>query len=97
MTRKNVEVIQADSIATADESLLLEPFFRKRSESVKILRLKSFPERKAVGDAYAEIGCLRCQSKDRPHSACGLCTVCRRWYANLLQRMIRARLRGETE
>ena len=76
-----------------DNSFLLEPFFRKRRDSVRIQRLKTFPERKAVADAYAEIGCIRCQTKRRPHAACGLCDVCRRWYLNVLQRAIRNRQR----
>jgi hypothetical protein len=97
MTKVNVEVIPGDRQKPAEDPLLLEPFFRTRAEAIQIQRLKTFPERKAVADAYAEIGCLRCQTKKRPHSASGLCTACRRWYANVLQRKIRARQRGETE
>ena len=93
----NVAIVPKQDREAIEDTLLIEPFFRKRSNAVRILRLKSLPERRAVADAYAEIGCLRCQTKARPHAACGLCTTCRRWYANLLRRKIRERAKGELE
>ena len=77
--------------------MLFEPFFRKRSESVRIQRLQTNAERRKFADAFAMEGCLHCHSKKRQHRACGLCVVCHRWYKNVLQKVLRARMRGELE
>lgn len=68
-----------------NEAMLFEPFFRRRSESLRIQRNQTVAERRKFAVAFAKVGCLRCQTKDRPHRANGLCTVCHRWYARVLQ------------
>jgi len=78
-----------------EDAMLFEPFFRSRSESVRIQRLQTHAERRKFADAFALEGCLRCQTKSRPHCACGLCTVCHRWYKNVLQKVLLARQKGD--
>jgi hypothetical protein len=96
MKNQSVEVITGAGDST-ETPMLLEPFFRKRSETIRIQRLQTLAERRKFSDAFALVGCLRCQSKVRAHGACGLCTVCYRWYKNILQRVLRARTKGELE
>jgi hypothetical protein len=96
MKNQAVEVMSG-AVESTETPMLLEPFFRKRSEAIRIQRLQTLAERRKFADAFALVGCLRCQSKERAHGGCGLCTVCYRWYKNILQRVLRARKSGELE
>jgi hypothetical protein len=92
--RKTLKVVDPDR-PSSDDPMLFEPFFRTRSESVRIQRLQTQVERRKFGDAFTLVGCLRCESKQRPHWACGLCCVCYAWYRNVLRTAVRMRKDGE--
>lgn len=85
----------SDSAASTGE--LLEPFFRKREDAQRTRKLQSPAERLKFADAFALVGCLRCQSKNRLHAGCGLCESCYQWYTNVLCKVVRDRQKGETE
>jgi len=82
-----------DTVQTASDGMLIEPFFRNREEAIRIKRLQTQTERWKFSDAFALVGCVRCGTKQRPHHACGFCAACYRWYSNVLQKVLRARQR----
>lgn len=80
-----------------DEAMLFEPFFRRRSESIRLQRMQTVAERRVFAVAFDDVGCLRCQAKDRPHAAKGMCAVCYGWYARVLQRAFRSIQSGDSQ
>jgi hypothetical protein len=73
-----------------DDAMILEPFFRKREDTFRIQRLQTKAERKKFAKAFEAVGCVRCQTTSRAHQACGFCTVCYRWYKNVLNNAVRS-------
>lgn len=97
MKARIVEVTRSDFRETEVKPELLEPFFRSRAEANRIRQTQTSAERRKFADAFALVGCVRCQSKDRPHQGCGFCTTCYRWYTNVLRGVLLARKKGEIE
>lgn len=83
----------AKPTAAASDNVLMEPFFRNREAAFQIKRMQTRAERMKFADAFTEVGCVRCGTKERPHYGCGFCNLCYKWYANILQRVMRARQR----
>ncbi len=93
--KTRVTEIERRPLDTAATGQLLEPFFRSREEADTIRRTQSMAERSKFADAFALVGCVRCQSKDRLHAACGFCETCYAWYTNVLKRVVKNRAKGE--
>lgn len=81
----------------SDDSQLLEPWFRSRQESEAIKRGQTLIERRKFADFFTMHGCLRCQTKERPHGGEALCAVCHAWFASQLNRVMHLRAKGELE
>lgn len=72
-----------------DDPLLFEPFFRRRKESTEIKKLETLAERRKFAIAFEMVGCVRCETKARPHAGCGFCDACYGWYSSVLKRAVR--------
>lgn len=81
--------------AAPPDAILLEPWFRNRQETTAMKRLQTFAERQKFADFFLAHGCVRCETKDKPHGGEGFCITCHGWFSAQLQRAMRARKNGE--
>ncbi len=80
---ERVEVLGPEP--TEADGAPLEPWFNSRRESVEIRRRQTVAERQKFAVFFENYGCLRCQSKARPHAGGALCQRCHPWFVRKLK------------
>lgn len=83
-------VEMAAKLSALKEQFLFEPFFRERQTAYALKRLQNVSERRTWKIYYARFGCLICETTERIHGGCGMCSRC---YCNTLGRL--KQIRGE--
>jgi hypothetical protein len=87
---RRLAVEMAAQIVAQKEQFLFEPFFRSRQVAYELKRLQNVPEQRTWKIYYARFGCMVCETTERIHGGCGMCSTC---YCNNLQRL--KQIRGE--
>lgn len=80
----------AAQMVAQKEQFLFEPFFRERQTAYALKRLQTVSEQQTWKIYYARFGCMICETTERIHGGCGMCSTC---YCNNLQRL--KQIRGE--
>jgi hypothetical protein len=65
----------AELLARRDDTAF-QPYLQRRCVYQELRKLQSVPERRVWAVVYERHSCTHCRTKERPHSACGLCTRC---------------------
>ena len=65
----------AEMLARRDDTAF-QPYLGRRAVYREIKRLQSVSEQRAWAVVYERHSCTHCRTRVRPHSACGLCTLC---------------------
>lgn len=97
MRQKGFEVVKyAPPEPGPEDALLFEPFFRRREESNGIKKLETLAQRRKFAMAFEMVGCVRCETKERPHAGCGFCDACYGWYRSVLKRAEREAMKEQS-
>ncbi len=65
----------AEMLARRDDTAF-QPYLQRRAVYQELRKLQSVPERRVWAVVYERHSCTHCRTRERPHSACGLCTLC---------------------
>ena len=65
----------AELLARRDDTAF-RPYLQSRRVYQELRKLQSVPERRVWAVVYERHSCTHCRTRERPHSACGLCTLC---------------------
>jgi hypothetical protein len=65
----------AELLARRDDTAF-QPYLQSRRLYQELRKLQSVPERRVWSVHYERHSCTHCRTRVRPHSACGLCTLC---------------------
>jgi hypothetical protein len=65
----------AEMLARRDDTAF-QPYLQSRRVYQELRKLQSVPERRVWAVVYERHSCTHCRSRERPHCACGLCTLC---------------------
>jgi len=87
---RRLAVEMAAQIVAQKEQFLFEPFFRSRQVAYELKRLQNVSEQRTWKIYYTRFGCMVCETTERIHGGCGMCSAC---YCNNLQRL--KQIRGE--
>ena len=81
---KRMAIQMAAEIVADKEALLFEPFFRSRQVAYELKRLQLVTDQRKWMIYFERFGCLVCETTERIHAGCGMCSRC---YANIAQRL----------
>ena len=65
----------AELLARRDDTAF-QPYLQRRAMYLELRKLQTVPEQRAWAVVYERHSCTHCRTRERPHSACGLCTLC---------------------
>ena len=65
----------AELLARRDDTAF-QPYLQSRRLYQELRKLQSVPERRVWAIQYERHSCTHCRTRERPHRACGLCTLC---------------------
>jgi hypothetical protein len=90
LVRQKVAEIMAER-----DALVFEPFFRSRQVSYELKRLQSVPEQQKFSIYFERYGCMKCETRTRPHAGNGMCARCRSNFFGRLAQIIGEGIKGE--
>jgi hypothetical protein len=76
------------------DALVFEPFFRSRQVAYELKRLQTVPEQRKWTVYFERYGCLICETRERIHVGCGMCTLCHARTFQTLKQIIREGIEG---